>query len=357
MSRARDFADLAGSADAGGLTGRNLIINGSASVNQRGDVTGKTATSYGGPDRFELGISSIGTYSISQSSTSPDGFANSYKVDCTTADASPASGDFLVISHKIEAQNLQHLQYGTSGAKKITLSFYARSNKTGTYAVELIASDANKHICQTFTINSADSWEKKEITFVGNTADVINDDNGIGMYVNWWLGVGSGFTSGTLATSWATRTTANIAVGQTVNIADNTANEFLLTGVQLEVGSTATDFDHSESYGETLAKCQRYFQTLRGNDRYPGDSGNANVVFGSGNLLQTPMRAQPSLSVSGALSFDEYYVSGRTQSSGHVARNSGDAQCVIASFSNFTGLTRGNPGAIYNANIDIDAEL
>ncbi len=296
MSRARDFADLAGAADAGGITGRNLIINGSASINQRGDVTGKTASTFGGPDRFELGISNIGTYSISQSSTSPDGFANSYKVDCTTADASPASGDFLVISHKIEAQNLQHLQYGTSGAKKITLSFYARSNKTGTYAVELIASDANKHICQTFTINSADSWEKKELTFVGNTADVINNDNGIGMYVNWWLGVGSGFTSGTLATSWATRTTANIAVGQTVNIADNTANEFLLTGVQLEVGS-ATPFEH-RSFGDELARCQRYFQDYT-TDRFRHQQGYAeNSTAYARDILIPQMRANPTITVS-----------------------------------------------------------
>ncbi len=296
MSRARDFADLAGAADAGGITGRNLIINGSASINQRGDVTGKTASTFGGPDRFELGISNIGTYSISQSSTSPDGFANSYKVDCTTADASPASGDFLVISHKIEAQNLQHLQYGTSGAKKITLSFYARSNKTGTYAVELIASDANKHICQTFTINSADSWEKKELTFVGNTADVINDDNGVGMYVNWWLGVGSGFTSGTLATSWATRTTANIAVGQTVNIADNTANEFLLTGVQLEVGS-ATPFEH-RSFGDELARCQRYFQDYT-TDRFRHQQGYAeNSTAYARDILIPQMRANPTITVS-----------------------------------------------------------
>jgi len=74
MSRARDFADLAGSADAGGLTGRNLIINGAMQVAQRGDVTGITGESYGGPDRFELNASSIGTFTISQSSTAPTGF-------------------------------------------------------------------------------------------------------------------------------------------------------------------------------------------------------------------------------------------------------------------------------------------
>jgi hypothetical protein len=260
MSRARDLADLGSSADAGGLTGRNMVINGAMAVSQRGDVTGKTATTYGGPDRWELGISGLGTHSISQSSTAPDGFSNSYKVDCTTADASPAAGDFLVASHKIEAQNLQHLQYGSSSAQKLTLSFYVRSNKTGTYVVELLEDDPSRHICTTYAISSADTWEFKKITFDGDTAGTgINDDNGVGLFINFWLGAGSNYTSGTLATAWQALDTADRVAGQTVNIADNTANEWLISGVQLEVGEQDTPFEH-EDYGTTLRKCQRYYE-------------------------------------------------------------------------------------------------
>jgi hypothetical protein len=250
-------------------------------VAQRGDVTGKTATTYGGPDRWELGINGLGTHSISQSSTAPDGFSNSYKVDCTTADASPAAGDFLVATHKIEAQNLQHLQYGSSGAQKLTLSFYVRSNKTGTYVTELLADDPSRIICATYTISSADTWEFKKITFDGDTAGTgINDDNGVGLFVNFWLGAGSTYTSGTLATAWQAFDAADRVAGQTVNIADNTANEWMITGIQLEVGEQATPFEH-RSFGDELARCQRYFCKSYNYDIAPGASGSVNNLKGA----------------------------------------------------------------------------
>jgi hypothetical protein len=268
----------------------NLIINPAMTVNQRGDVTGKTATTYGGPDRWELGISGLGTYSISQSSTAPDGFSNSYKVDCTTADASPASSDFLVATQKIEAQNLQHLQYGSSSAQQLTLSFYVRSNKTGTYVCELLQPDASdRHISKTYTISSANTWEYKTITFAGDSSGVINNDNGIGLFVNWWLGSGSGFSSGTLQTSWGALDQTARAVGN-VNIADSTANDWYITGVKLEVGSSSTSFIH-ESYGDTLEKCQRYFQTMAAGADWTGQTWS-----GGGNGLPVAMRASPTLS-------------------------------------------------------------
>jgi len=272
MSKAAELAALIGSQSA--LSNRNLIINGAMQVSQRGDVTGKTATTYGGPDRWELGINGLGTHSISQSSTAPDGFSNSYKVDCTTADASPAAGDFLVATHKIEAQNLQHIQYGSSGAQKLTLSFYVRSNKTGTYVTELLADDPSRIICATYTISSADTWEFKKITFDGDTAGTgINDDNGVGLFVNFWLGAGSTYTSGTLATAWQAFDAADRVAGQTVNIADNTANEWMITGVQLELGEQATPFEH-RSFGDELARCQRYYQKSYNHDNAPGSSTN-----------------------------------------------------------------------------------
>jgi len=298
MSKAAELAALIGSQSA--LSNRNLIINGSASVNQRGDVTGKTATTYGGPDRWELGISGLGTHSISQSSTAPDGFSNSYKVDCTTADASPAAGDFLVVTHKIEAQNLQHLQYGSSGAQKLTLSFYVRSNKTGTYVTELLADDPSRIICATYTISSADTWEFKKITFDGDTAGTgINDDNGVGLFVNFWLGAGSTYTSGTLATTWQAFDAADRVAGQTVNLADSTSNEWYITGVQMELGEQETPFEH-EPYGVTLQKAQRYYEDSGGGNQY-SFSGSAsgfggNTYFDSADFKVTK-RAVPTITI------------------------------------------------------------
>ena len=126
MSRARDLANLGGSADAGGLTGRNLIINGAMTVSQRGDSTGVTSTGYYGPDRYQLTLSSLGTWSISQSSTAPSGFGNSYKLEATTNDASPAASDYAIFLQKFEGQNLQQLKKGKARAESVTLSFWVR---------------------------------------------------------------------------------------------------------------------------------------------------------------------------------------------------------------------------------------
>jgi hypothetical protein len=179
---------------------------------------------------------------------------------------SPASTDFLIFQHRIEGQNLQHLQYGTSGAKRITLSFHVRSNKTGTYIAELSHGDANSKNQQSYTIDSANTWEKKTLTYVGQTSDAIDNDNGIGMFIQFWLGSGSAFSSGTLTqNTWADTTSANRAVGQ-VNLADSTDNEWYITGVQLEVGEQATPFEH-RSFGDELARCQRYFFMPSDDDR------------------------------------------------------------------------------------------
>lgn len=262
MSRARDFADLAGSADAGGLTGRNLIINGAMQVSQRGtSETGITSSQYAdAPDRFYIGLTSAGTWTASQSTDVPtgQGFSSSYKLDCTTADSSLAAGDLLVFQQAIEAQNLQHLKKGTSSAESVTVSFHVKSNKTGTYIAELYDADNTRQISQAYTISSANTWEKKTLTYAGDTTGALNNDNGIGLYLVLWLAAGSSYTSGTLSTSWTTVTNANRAVG-VVNLADSTDNEWYITGVQLEVGEKATPFEH-RSFGDELARCQRYYQ-------------------------------------------------------------------------------------------------
>jgi len=258
MSRARDFADLAGSADAGGLTGRNLIINGAMQVAQRGtSAATKTNIAYHTVDRFKIGPTNMGTFTHTQESDGPAGFTKSVKLECTTADASPAAADSITMQNIIEAQNLQHLNKGSSDAKSVTLSFYVKSNKTGTYTAEIFDGDNNRHISKTFSVSSSATWEYKTITFEGDTSGSLNNDNGVGFYVIWHLGAGSDFTSGTLGTSWQANDTADRVSSSNVNLADTVGNYFQLTGVQLEVGEKATPFEH-ESFTSQWHKCQRY---------------------------------------------------------------------------------------------------
>ena len=290
---------------AGPLSNRNLIINGAMQVAQRGtSETGVTGNGYKqAPDRFRVAMGSLGTFTVSQSTEAPAGFSNSYKWECTTADASPTANGNVTLVQSIEAQNLQHLKMGTADAEAVTLSFWVRSNKTGTYIVQIEANDSGRSISKSYTIDAADTWEYKTITYEGDTTGEINNDNGVGFHVYFWLAAGSTFTSGTLATSWETTTNANRAVGQ-VNLADSTSNEWYITGVQLEVGSVATPFEH-RSYGDELARCQRYCQTLGGaeyNQIRLGAYKNAARVEGAiKHVVQ--MRTGPSVTTTGSGDF------------------------------------------------------
>ena len=259
MSKAAELAALIGGSSGSSLSNRNLIINGAMQVAQRGTSFTSVGTAYT-LDRFQAQNSSLGAFTVTQSSTAPDGFAKSLKWDCTTADASPAAGDFAGLNYRIEGQDLQQLKKGTSGALSTTVSFWVRSNKTGTYILEIVDADNSRNIHKAYTISSADTWEHKELTFAGDTTGTLTNDNGLSMYLRWYLGAGSTYTSGTLATDWQANVNADRAVGQ-VNLADNTANEWYITGVQLEVGEQATPFEH-RSFGYELAACQRYYRKV-----------------------------------------------------------------------------------------------
>ena len=248
-------------ADQRGINFRNILINGDMSIAQRStSESGVTASGYKTLDRFRMGGTVPGTWTWSQSTDVPtgQGFANSMKLDCTTADASLAANATFAIQQRIEAQNLQYLKKGTSSAESVTLSFWVKSNKTGTYICELEDSDNTRHISKSYTINSASTWEKKTITFEGDTTGTLNDDNGTGFLLQWWLAAGTDKTSGTLQTTWAGNVDANTAVGQ-VNLADSTSNEWYLTGVQFEVGQVASDFEFLP-HDVNLQRCSRYFQ-------------------------------------------------------------------------------------------------
>ena len=247
----------------GGSNFKNLMVNGDMRIAQRAaSVSSHSADSYVNIDRWKTRVYNQGVFTVSQSTTVPagEGFASSQKWDCTTADGSPAASDFLIYEQKMEGQNLQHLEYGTSSAKKLTVSFHVRSNKTGAYTIGLYSADGSRHIESSYTISSADTWEKKIVTFAGDTGGTINDDNGEGMKLWFWLGAGSNFSSGTHATSWAAYSQANVLVDNQVNMADSTDNEWYITGVQLEVGDDASDFEHLP-FDVQLQRCQRYFET------------------------------------------------------------------------------------------------
>ena len=241
---------------------KNIIINGDMSQAQRGtSETGITGAGYKTLDRFRLGGTVPGAWTWSQSTTVPtgQGFATSMKLECTTAEGSLASGDSMYFQHKIEGQNLQYLKKGTSSAESTTISFWVRSAKTGTYIVMLYDNDNNRHISKSYTISSADTWEKKTITYAGDTTGAFDNDNNKSLEIWIWLVAGANASSGTLATSWESFTAANQAVGQ-VNLADSTSNDFYITGVQLEVGSAASDFEFLP-VDVNLKRCQRYYET------------------------------------------------------------------------------------------------
>ena len=264
---------------AAGFTGnnfRNIIINGDMSIAQRGtSSSGITSSGYICVDRFRHGINNQGTWTISQDTTVPSGqgFTKSMKMDCTTADASPSADDYVWFEQKIEGlANLQHLKKGTSNAESVTVSFWVNATKTGTNVLELYDKDNTRHICQTYTINSSNTWEKKTITFAGDTTGTFNFDNGESASLLFWIGAGSNYTSGALDTTWGSVSgrAAHRAGGQ-VNHADSTSNNFYLTGIQMEAGTTASDFEFLP-YDVNLQRCERYFKNVVQNNASSGET-------------------------------------------------------------------------------------
>jgi hypothetical protein len=302
--------DITAAKIAGTINFKNLIINGDMSLAQRSTSEASiTGNGYYTVDRMNTVITSQGTWTQSQSTDVPtgQGFATSLKMDCTTADASPASADQLAIEQRIEAQNLIYIKNGTSNAEVTTLSFWVKSNKTGTYTLEVQNIDANRFISKTFTISLANTWEKKVINIDADTSGSgVSNDNGIGWILKWWLGAGSQWNSGTLQTTWATPVTANRISSSQVNLADDTDNEWYITGVQLEADTSASDFEFLP-FDVNLQRCQRYLQVLGDGTPYSDTSVEGNRIAigqrdGSGStagypiiFTQCQMRATPSI--------------------------------------------------------------
>ena len=340
---------------------RNIIINGDMSIAQRGtsftcsNATGSKYTL----DRFQyIDVDTPDSvYTITPSTDVPtgQGFAKSLKVDVATADASLDANDGTQIQQSIEAQNLQYLKFGTSSAESLTLSFWVKSNKTGTYVVRLSQPDSSSRMVSfAYTISSSSTWEKKTISIPADTSGNINNDNGSGLNITWWLSAGSSYTSGSLASTWQAYSNGDSAVGQ-VNLADNTANEWYITGVQLEAGTTASDFEFLP-YDVNFLRCQRYYTqvpTLGGlNGHAMFLAHNINEAPG-GIIFPTIMRTSPTVTTydnagnSGAIhKFGSPDISGVT-----VARPSPIGYGGIGSSGSFVA------GGIYIGTWKADAEL
>jgi hypothetical protein len=279
------------------LSNRNLIINGAMNVAQRG--TSSTSSGYATLDRFRLAVANTdqAAYTQKQVSDSPDDFSQSYEFDVTTAETSLDSNEYAFIGHRIEAQNLQSVK-----ANQVTLSFYVKAYQTGTYAINIYQQDGNIHITKTYTISQSGTWEKKTLTFAANTGTQPNNDNGFGWEIAWIMAAGSGVKSSD-STSWGTYSDAGFAFGQGVNVLSSTDNYFKITGVQLEVGSVATDFEH-RSFGQELALCQRYYYEDPDISHRMADGQVACNTTGAytlpvGSAHPTTMRANPTLTLVG----------------------------------------------------------
>jgi hypothetical protein len=242
---------------------RNLFINGDQRIAQRAtSVAGVVDSGIYINDRMGLGCSTnaSGTHTLTQSTDAPAGFKNSFKLDCTTANSSPNQ---LRLYYNVEGNDVSHLNYGSPNAQTLTLSFWVKSNVTGTYTVSIETSTAQRYFASHYTIDSVDTWEYKTIQIVGDTANTISTTNVIGLNLSFWLTAPSSLKQGEVPNGWVTNSSYTTIVGSgfNVNMASNTSNEWLITGMQLELGKVATPFEH-RSYGEELALCQRYFFRL-----------------------------------------------------------------------------------------------
>jgi hypothetical protein len=304
---------------------KNIFINGDMSVAQRGTYTGVTSSQYSTCDRWNINMTDAGTWTYTQDTDVPagQGFSHSLKLDCTTADASVAAASVIRLQYRPESQDLKQARWGTADAQPLVMSFWIKfDNVTGDFCTDVLSLDNsnNRTVSQKFTYGSAGVWQKCVFTIPADTGgNTLGVDTGGDTYFQIFLQGGSNVTSGTLNTTWATRDNTNRAAGQTLQAASSTSNNVYLTGCQLELGSTATDFEY-RSYGEELALCQRYYYSwvasglsdnhyLQSPYGYRGASP-PNATGAAHHEFPTTMRANPS--VTGTASWSIARITGNT---------------------------------------------
>ena len=290
---------------------KNRIINGAMVIDQRNagaSVTVNSGTRIYSLDRFfGYGESSDGVFTIQQSSTAPAGFTNSAIITTTTADASVGASQYYLLGHSVEGFNsIADLNWGTANAKTVTLSFWVRSSLTGQFGGSLTNNGNARSYPFSYTISAANTWEQKSVTIAGDTSGTWLTTNGVGINIYWDLGCGSS-NIGT-AGSWSGSSFFG-ATGDTKLISTNGAT-FYITGVQLEVGSTATSFDY-RPYGTELALCQRYYYLhVKGNSKHIGRGNYYSTTHAEASVyFPVTMRTTTTLV---ATSGTDYYVVNRS---------------------------------------------
>jgi len=359
MSKAAELAALIGSQTA--LSNRNLIINGAMEVSQRGTSFTSTANAAYTLDRFTWYDTGAGVVDISQATDTPNGnFKNSLKVDVTTADSSLAAGDLYAIIQNIEGTVSSQLGWGTSDAKNVIVSFWIKSPKTGTHSVAVQNSAQNRSRSEEFTVSAANTWEYKSVSFIGDTSGTWLTTTGVGVRIAFPLAAGSTFTQA--AGSWGT---GNIyASTNQVNCMDDAANNFFITGIQLETGGASTPFEH-RSYADELARCQRYYTVI--NDNLTGDSNDYPVYalarWDASNMvmtmpLPTSLRASATVTRTGAnIQMQQAGSSTDVSTVAHI--NTGRTQVTIRGTVGYTPSSQTAGVAVFltGARINLDAEL
>ena len=280
---------------------RNIAINGAMQVAQRGNQNTSNGTNTFGVDRFNVYLRGGAAATVSKDTDVPagQGFSSSCKIDITTGDALGAANDLALFRQIFEGQDLQQLKKGTSNAEKVTVSFWIKSTITGTYILELNDNDNTRGISKSYTVSSSNTWEHKTITFEGDTTGAFGNDNNLSLYLMWALGAGSDFQGVTLATSWASISDGDARYEGQVNAVNSDSNNIYFTGIQMEVGSVATPFEH-RSFGEELALCQRYYQKITTAAASMGlsSASSYNTAQVNGVIqIVPPMRATPSIDI------------------------------------------------------------
>ena len=360
--------------NVGQFGNRNLILNGSMAVAQRAtSVTGVSSTGYHTCDRYRAAFGrSEYVCTVSQDTSAPSGFANSYKIATTTSESALSAGDQINISQRLEGQNSQNIAKGTSDAKQLTLSFWVKSSIATTWTSDLYDYDNTRHCSKTYTTDVANTWEYKTITFPADTTGAFGNDNGASLFVRFWLDAGTDFTSGTQATAWAGAANVNTVYAATGFM--TTANStWQITGLQLEVGDTPTPFEHT-SFGDQLQKCQRYLYAInaKGHPSSTSDAYARFISFGQGAnasiwFPQYPvqMRALPSLIATNVSSstFQMFNYNAQTSVSlTGISQAEGSQTTGQVVFTTASGISAGDTVSLRwnlspNASFQFDAEL
>jgi hypothetical protein len=356
-SNSLQLYDGSGWTAAGGVSSGNFFINGAMQVAQRGTATtGVTTSGYYTADRWQVGPATMGTFTITVEDDGPtgSGLTKSLKMLCTTADASPAAGDNITAIQRLEGQNVQAIKKGTASAEQLTLSFWVKANVTGTYIANLFDSTNNRSVSAPYSVSTSGTWEKKTITFPADTTGELANNNLAQFRLQLWLGAGSNFTTGTLNTTWESTNNVNRAVGQ-VNLASAINNYWQITGVQLELGNVASDFDFQD-FGTELAACQRYYQRFTlgsAFDFFPANGyvATATNAFQVIRLTNTMRIAPTSIDFGGSIAIKDMANAGFAVSS--IALGSGNKDTAnITSVS--SGMTTSR-WATLQANSDANA--